>query len=145
MSLSEPPRSRTCLRRPRILLVDDDPGVIRGLWRLLRQLRPDFAVNTASCAAQAIAALSMHSYDVVLTDLHMPGGSGHSVLRALLESYPETARIVHSSQLESGDPSELGQLAHAVLAKPATESALLAAINLAAERAASEGRPSWCG
>ena len=145
MSLSEPPRSRTCLRRPRILLVDDDPGVIRGLWRLLRQLRPDFAVNTASSAAQAIAALSMHSYDVVLTDLQMPGGSGHSVLRVLKESYPETARIVQSSQLESGDTSELGQLAHVVLAKPATESALLAALKLAAERVASEGRPSWCG
>ena len=32
------------------LLVDDDPSVIRGLWRMLRRCRPDFQISTAGSA-----------------------------------------------------------------------------------------------
>ena len=141
---SAPPPSRTCLRRPRILLVDDDPGVIRALWRLLRQARPDLVVNTASSTAQALQALSEHSYDIVLTDLQMPGGGGRSVLRAFKQSSPETARIVHSSQPESPDTS-VGEDAHVILAKPASEDEILEAIEQSLARVSREGRPSCCG
>jgi two-component system response regulator YesN len=132
---SEPPVSRVGLRRPRILLVDDDPSVIRGLWRVLRQHRPEFHINTASGAAQAIEALSELGYDLVLTDWHMPGGGGLVVLEALVTRYPETARVVHSSQVEPGNT--LRYRAHAVLAKPATESEILAALDTALRRVAS--------
>ena len=132
---SEPPVSRVCLRRPRILLVDDDPSVIRGLWRVLRKHRPEFQVNTASGAVQAIEALSELGYDLVLTDWHMPGGGGRAVLEELLAHHPETARVVHSSQVESGDTFPR-HLAHVVIAKPATESEILAAIESALRRVA---------
>src|SRR3954469_601111 len=100
---SEPPCSRTSLRRPKILLVDDDPAVIRGMWRVLRRHRPEYQVNTASGAVQALDALEDLSYDVVITDLQRPGGGGGAVLDALVRLYPDTARVIHSSQLESGD------------------------------------------
>jgi DNA-binding NarL/FixJ family response regulator len=135
---SEPPPSRVCLCRPRILLVDDDPLVIRGLWRVLRKHRPEFQINTASGAAQAIEALSELGYDLVLTDWHMPGGGGCAVLGELITHYPETARVVHSSQIEGGETARRYP-AHVVLAKPATESEILAAVDLALLRAASEG------
>ena len=83
--------------------MDDDPSVIRGLWRVLRAHRPEFHINTASGAGQAIEALAELGYDLVLTDWHMPGGGGRVVLDALVSRYPETARVVHSSQVESGD------------------------------------------
>jgi DNA-binding NarL/FixJ family response regulator len=126
-----PPMSRAALRRPRILLVDDDPTVLRALWRLLKNSRPDFKINSASSAAQALEALSELSYDAVITDLQMPGGGGQAVLEALAARYPGTARIVHSSQLESLDTAELRELAHAVLAKPASEAALVDAVEAA--------------
>ncbi|HYP78259.1 MAG TPA: response regulator [Polyangiaceae bacterium] len=135
MPPSKPPVSRIGLRRPRILLVDDDPSVIRGLWRVLRQHRPEFHINTASGATQALEALSELGYDMVLTDWHMPGGGGRVVLEALVARYPETARVVHSSQIEPGDTLHRYR-AHAVLAKPATESEMLAAIDAAFRRAA---------
>lgn len=134
---SEPPCSRTVLRRPRILLVDDDPAVIRGLWRVLRRHRPEYQVNTAAGAAQALDALSELSYDIVITDLQMPGGGGNAVLEALTRLYPETARVVHSSQLESSDTYHR-QAAHAVLAKPASESEIVAGVERALQRVASE-------
>ncbi len=118
--------------------MDDDPSVIRALSRVLRKHRPEFQVNTASGAAQAIEALSELGYDLVLTDWHMPGGGGCAVLTVLALHYPETARVVHSSQLESDD-TVLCQPAHAVLAKPASESEILAAIDFALQRVASEG------
>jgi CheY-like chemotaxis protein len=119
------------------LLVDDDPSVIRGLWRILRSCRPDFQVNTAASAGQALQALSDLSYDAVITDLQMPGG-GLAVVSALLEHYPSTARIIHSSQLESSDTQQLRKLVHVVLAKPATESDTVVAIERAMQLAASE-------
>ncbi len=137
MVLSEPPCSRTSLRRPKVLLVDDDPAVIRGLWRLLHQHRPEYQVNTAAGAAQALEALSELSYDVVITDLQMPGGGGTAVLDALMKLYPETGRVVHSSQLESTRGFQC-QAAHVVLAKPATDSEIVHAVEEALQRVASE-------
>jgi len=136
MSSSEPPVSRVCQRRPsRILLVDDDPSVIRGLWRVLRQNRPEFHVNTAANPLQAIEALAELGYDLVITDWHMPGGGGRVVLDALVARYSETARIVHSSQIEPGDTLPRYR-AHAVLAKPASDFEILAAIDTALRRVA---------
>jgi len=138
-----PPLSRAALRRPRILLVDDDPTVLRALWRMLKNSRPDFKINGASSAAQALQALSELSYDAVITDLQMPGGGGEAVLRALVAHYPETARIVHSSQLESLDTPGVRGLAHVVLAKPASEAELAEAVEEAlletSERRSSSG------
>ena len=134
---SEPPISRVCQRPPRILLVDDDPSVIRGLWRVLRKYRPEFQINTASGAAQALDALCELGYDLVLTDWHMPGGGGRVVLDALVSRYPETARVVHSSQVEPGETMQRFR-AHVVLAKPATDIEILAAVDSALRRVASE-------
>lgn len=131
------------MRRPRILLVDDDPSVIRGLWRMLRRCRPNFQINTAGSALQALGALDELSYDVVITDLQMPGGGGKAVLEALAADHPETARIVHSSQLESVDTQRVRSLSHVILAKPTSESELLDALDLAVRRA--ENQRGNCG
>jgi CheY-like chemotaxis protein len=138
-----PPFSRAVPRRPRILLVDDDPSVIRGLWRMLRSCRPHFQINTAASASQALEALAELSYDLVITDLQMPGGGGKAVLEALIEHHPETARIVHSSQLESIDTALIRSLSQVVLAKPTSEPELLDAVDLALQRV--EGRRGLCG
>ena len=141
---SEPPCSRTALRRPKLLLVDDDPTVIRAMWRVLRRHRPEYQVNTASGAVQALDALEELSYDVVITDLQMPGGGGRAVLDALIRHYPGTARIVHSSQLESNDTLHCPE-AHATLAKPASESEIVAALEEALCRVALERKGAATG
>src|SRR6478736_5044353 len=105
MPPTEPPVSRAYQRRPsRILLVDDEPSVIRGLWRILRQNRPEYHVNTAANPLQAIEALYELGYDLVLTDWHMPGGGGRVALDPLALRYPETGCVVPSSQIAPGDP-----------------------------------------
>lgn len=81
-------------------------------------------------------ALRELGYDLVLTDWQMPGGGGRVVLDELVTRYPETARIVHSSQIEPGHSLQRYR-AHVVLAKPATESEILTAIDDALRRVAS--------
>jgi len=124
-------------------LVDDDPLVIRGLSRVLHKYRPELQINTASCAAQALEALSELGYDLVLTDWQMPGGGGRAVLEALIADYPETARVVHSSQVELSDTFG-GYPAHVVLAKPASETEILAAVDAALRRVALESVRAAC-
>lgn len=136
MPSEPPPYSRAALRRPRILLVDDDPGVIRALWRMLRLCQPNLQINTAGSASQALGAIAELSYDVVITDLQMPGGGGRAVLEELAAHHPETARVVHSSQLESADAEAIRSLSHVILAKPATEQDLMEAIELGLQRVA---------
>jgi DNA-binding NarL/FixJ family response regulator len=140
-----PPFSQAVLRRPRILLVDDDPTVVRGLWRILRRYRPQFQINTAGSASQALTALADLTYDVVITDLQMPGGGGQVVLEALAAHHPETARVVHSSQLELADTDPIRALAHVVIAKATSESQLLEVVDLALERVESQRRKCSSG
>ena len=140
-----PPLSRAALRRPRILLVDDDPSVLRSLWRMLKNSRPDFKINGASSTAQALEALSELSYDAVITDLQMPGGGGQAVLEELAAHHPGTARIIHSSQLESADTTRARNLAHAALAKPASEGELVAVVEAALLDSASRRSPASYG
>jgi DNA-binding NarL/FixJ family response regulator len=127
-----PPYSRAAIRRPRFLLVDDDPAVIRGLYRLLKTLRPSAQINSAEGVERAVRLLGELHYDVVITDLQMPGESGMRVLEVLAARHPETMRIVHSSQLESADMARIYELADVVVPKPTSEEGLVDALERAA-------------
>jgi PleD family two-component response regulator len=75
----------------RVLVVDDEDS-LRETTRLMLS-RAGYAVTTASSAADAAAHISERatlSFDLVLTDLHMPGGSGLDVLRTARDHDPST-------------------------------------------------------
>ncbi|MBC7911589.1 MAG: response regulator, partial [Pyrinomonadaceae bacterium] len=65
----------TCTR---LLVVDDEESVALTVGEVLRQ--EGFEVTTASSGSEAVARLDESDYDLVLTDLHMEGGDGISVL-----------------------------------------------------------------
>jgi nitrogen-specific signal transduction histidine kinase len=70
-------------RKSRVMLVDDEPGVLQALNRVLRR---SFDVVVASSGTEAIGLLrSGIEVDAVVTDLRMPNGSGIE-LHGLLES-----------------------------------------------------------
>jgi CheY-like chemotaxis protein len=62
----------------RVLVADDDPGVLRGMAASLA--RGGFEVTTAEDGAPAIALAESTAFDIVLVDLHMPTG-GLAVVR----------------------------------------------------------------
>jgi len=65
----------------RLLILDDDDLILTTYASLLRDL--DFDVDTASRADDALAKMSAQKYDVVLSDIQMPGMSGVEFLKAV--------------------------------------------------------------
>jgi MoaA/NifB/PqqE/SkfB family radical SAM enzyme len=64
----------------RILFVDDEPFVLKGLERSLRSMRKEWQMVFAVGAAQALEALSRGDFDIVVTDMKMPGMDGAELL-----------------------------------------------------------------
>ncbi len=65
----------------RVLLVEDDPMIAKGLATALRQ--DGYAVDGVSDGRHAAEALRTESFDIVLLDLGLPGRDGLEVLREL--------------------------------------------------------------
>jgi DNA-binding NtrC family response regulator len=78
---------------PKILVVDDDDVIRDTLHELLSE---DYACETADTAEQAMAQLQAAAYDVVLTDITMPGLSGVELLAYIRQNYSETLVILIS-------------------------------------------------
>ena len=84
-----------------ILVVDDD-DVIRDT--LCELLSTDYSCQTANTAEEALAKLEAQGFDVLLTDISMPGLNGKELLKKVVELYPGTTVIVvsgHSDQIEA--------------------------------------------
>lgn len=80
--------------RPRLLLVDDQRLVIQGLQRLLRRQQETWEVLTEESARGAIGLLEQEDFDVLLTDLNMPGFGGADLLDWARLNRPGMVRIV---------------------------------------------------
>ena len=77
----------------KILVVDDDP-VTRSLLKK-RLIKADYEVETAENGVEAVRMLAAEYYDVVLTDLMMPGGvDGIGVLESAKENNIKTEVIL---------------------------------------------------
>jgi len=89
----EPRRpSRSGDARPRVLCVDDESIILELLRRLLDV--QGFAPITCSDPLAAVSSFVEGSYDVVITDIHMPGMDGLALMRALRQRQPDLPIVV---------------------------------------------------
>lgn len=98
---------------PRILLVDDDEIIRLTLSTLLSRF--GFTVTTAANAAEALQLIHSATFEVLISDLHMPGaGDGLTVVSAmrhanpravtmLLSAFPEMAAATHAILLQADE------------------------------------------
>lgn len=93
--------SRSVSRR--VLLVDDDAGILATVKQLLNRLGHD--VVCAGGGAEAIRKLETEAVDLVILDLSMPEMTGWQVLQKIREVYPDLKVIVCSGY--SDDASEM--------------------------------------
>jgi len=70
-----------------ILLVDDEPAMIKALTALLR--RDGHRVDTAANGQLALAQIQEHLYGLILSDLRMPELDGPGLYRALEQQAPQ--------------------------------------------------------
>jgi response regulator RpfG family c-di-GMP phosphodiesterase len=84
--------------RPRILCVDDEQMVLDGLSRTLRQ---HFAVSTALGGEAGLAQIAAGvPFEVVVSDMRMPGMNGAAFLRAVRAQSPDTVRMLLTGYAE---------------------------------------------
>jgi CheY-like chemotaxis protein len=123
----------------KLLLVDDDEAVRYMLATVLE--KHGYEVTTAASVPEALKLISSGSYDVLLSDLHMPGkGDGLTVVSAMRHANPKAITILLSAFPEM-DAAAQAILLHTdqILIKPINIPALIEAIE---QRLASEPPPS---
>ncbi len=77
---------------PNILIVDDEEVMRDFLFDVLES----FEVDKARDGEEAISKLSEKKYDLIITDMKMPGISGEDVVRFAREKYPDAKIIIIS-------------------------------------------------
>ncbi len=77
----------------RILIVDDEEDLTWGLSRSLAKT-PDLEVACVPSGDQALELLQSRSFDLVLSDVRMPGRSGLQLMRDIRERFPQIKVII---------------------------------------------------
>lgn len=85
------------------ILVVDDHGVVReGIVRILQAAGRRWSVEQAASGEEALQQMRHHRFDVVVTDMTMPGLSGLDLLHRLHVGWPDVRLLVLSMHAESG-------------------------------------------
>jgi DNA-binding NtrC family response regulator len=79
------------MERARVLVVDDKENILKLFARILGDA---YEVTSAADGARAISLIGAQDFDVIVTDLRMPGADGFEVLRAAKARAPETEVVM---------------------------------------------------
>jgi putative nucleotidyltransferase with HDIG domain len=101
-----------------ILFVDDEAMVLRGIERSLRGMRQEWQLEFAEGGRQALEMMSRSHFDVVITDMRMPGMDGAQLLREVKSRFPEMVRMVLSGQSDEATVYRAIRTTHQYLSKP---------------------------
>jgi serine phosphatase RsbU (regulator of sigma subunit) len=82
----------------RILIVDDEPGVLHAARRILERR---YSVAGASSGPEALEILSREPHDLAIVDVRMPGMNGFEVLKAIKTAHPDTEVIIMTGSISN--------------------------------------------
>ncbi|KKO21197.1 MAG: hypothetical protein DCC43_06535 [Candidatus Brocadia sp.] len=105
------------MTKPRLLLVDDDKNSLDGLMKILRH--DGFSVSGVLSAYDALNLISRENFDIVLTDMKMPGMGGLSLIHEVRKKELSVAIVVitaYSSEKAAAEAEKYG--ANYYLKKP---------------------------
>ena len=126
---------------PKVLCVDDEPGLLRSLRWLLRG---QYEVAVASSGFDGLALLGAEDFDVVISDQRMPGMTGTEFLERVREVSPRSTRLLltgysdFNAVLSSVNDSEVFRF----VSKPWDNQKLLETVGVAA-KVARMPRAAW--
>ncbi len=109
----------------RVLFVDDEENVLSGLRRMLRGQRKVWDMKFAHGGGAALELMAQEAFDVVVTDMRMPGIDGAELLSQVSQKYPNTVRLVLSGQSEHEKIFRAIGPAHQFLSKPCESDVLI--------------------
>lgn len=74
----------------KILIVDDEPNILRALARVLKH----YSITTASCGQEALSLAAVTEVDIVISDYKMPEMDGISFLEKFMTIQPDAIRMI---------------------------------------------------
>ncbi|MEE9213755.1 MAG: response regulator, partial [Thermodesulfobacteriota bacterium] len=102
----------------RILFVDDNPEEIERLREMLTPVHKEWVMEFAVSGEEALNFMAKSTFDVVVSNMHMPKMDGVELLGTVMERYPETVRIIHSVRSDKEMVLRSVKTAHQFLMKP---------------------------
>ena len=102
----------------RILFVDDEPMVLTGLKRSLRPMRAEWEMVFAEGGEEALTVMDQQTFDIIVTDMRMPGMDGAQLLKEVQKRSPHTLRMVLSGQSDRETILRSVNPAHQFVYKP---------------------------
>ena len=102
----------------RILFVDDEPMLLKGLERSLHGMRNEWEMEFVPGGLEALAAMSQAPFDVVISDMRMPGMDGAQLLDQVRTRFSQTVRMVLSGQSDKAAVFRAIRPTHQYLSKP---------------------------
>lgn len=97
------------MTKPRLLLVDDDKNTLDGLIKILS--RDGFSVSGVLSVYDALNLISRKNFDIVLTDMKMPGMGGLSLIQEVRKRELPVAIVVitaYSSEKTAAEAAKCG-------------------------------------
>ena len=85
------------MSRVKVLVVDDKENMLKLFAKILAE---GYELTTAGDGARAMSLVATEAFDVVVTDIRMPGASGFEVLKAVKARQPSTEVVMMTSRSE---------------------------------------------
>ena len=89
-----PPFHPLEMNAPHILIVDDDPVLLRALPQTVSLRMPEAKVDTTDSAQGALEQIQKYQYDTIVSDIKMPGMDGLELLARIRELRPGTPTLL---------------------------------------------------
>ncbi|MFC1758994.1 HDOD domain-containing protein [Planctomycetota bacterium] len=115
----------------RVMFVDDETQVLKGITRMLDCDDVDWDIETATNGLDALEAMEEEPVDVLVSDMKMPGMDGAQLLDEVSRLYPDTVRIILSGQASKDAVYRAVTPMHQFLAKPCEAGVLRTAVQRA--------------
>lgn len=109
----------------RLLFVDDQPQVLRATRRMLMSVSDGWELDFADNGINALEKLDEKTFDVVISDMKMPGMNGAQLLNEIGRKHPAVIRIVLSGYAEHDLVFKTIGHAHQYLSKPISSEVLI--------------------
>jgi HD-like signal output (HDOD) protein len=117
--------------KKRILFVDDEVMILQGLQRMLRSMRAEWEMEFVESPEAALRLLDQKPFDVIVSDMRMPGMNGAELLTEVMKRHPTTVRLILSGYADKDLILKCVGSAHQYMAKPCDTESLKATISRA--------------
>lgn len=115
----------------RVLFVDDEPNLLMGLRRMLRGKCREWDMTFVESGEEALRQFADKTFDVIVSDMRMPGLDGVKLLEQVRDSYPGTVRMLLSGQAEPEALLKSLSCTHQFIAKPCEPKLLIDSVQRA--------------